>query len=189
MRDPEKTRESILTAAHKVVAEKGVNAMTLDEVASEAGVSKGGLLHHFCSKQELILGTTQHLLKGLESEVEEFRRRDPAEPGAFTRAVLRANLKFDVEAQNTCLAFMTEVRAYPASMDLVRQHAAEWQRRIDNDGLDPVVASIVRFAGEGMMFSDMWGLPMPTHFDAIVRRLLELAGATDQPLVQAAPKE
>ena len=189
MRDPERTKESILCAAHKVVVEKGVSAMTLEEVASAASISKGGLLHHFSSKQDLIVGITQHMLLGFAQEVEVYRRQDPAEPGAFTRALLRANLTFDPESANACLAFITEARAYPAAMELVRQHAEDWQRQIENDGLDPVVASIVRYAGEGLMFTDMWGLPLPSNFDAIVRRLLQLAGATDQPLVQSAPKE
>jgi AcrR family transcriptional regulator len=189
MRDPERTKESILCAAQRVVVEKGVSAMTLEEVAAAAAISKGGLLHHFSSKQDLIAGITQHMLLEFEREVEDYRLKDPAEPGAYTRALLRANLTFDPESANACLAFMTETRAYPASMELVRQHAEEWQRRIENDGLDPVVASIVRYAGEGLMFTDMWGLPLPSKFDAIVRRLLQLAGATDQPLVQSAPKE
>jgi AcrR family transcriptional regulator len=189
MRDPERTKESILCAAHRVIAEKGMSAMTLEEVACAAAISKGGLLHHFSSKQDLIVGITKHMLAEFAEEVEEFRRQDPAEPGAFTRALLRANLSSDPESSKVCLAFMTEARTFPASLELVREHAEDWQRRIDNDGLDPVVASIVRYAAEGLMFTEMWGVPLPSNFDAIVRRLLQLAGAKDQPLVHSAPKE
>ena len=40
-------REKILHAAMQVAIRDGVMAMTLDAVAQEAGVSKGGLLYHF----------------------------------------------------------------------------------------------------------------------------------------------
>ena len=38
----------------------GVSAMTLEAVAREAGLSKGGLLYHFASKDELIAAMLQH---------------------------------------------------------------------------------------------------------------------------------
>lgn len=47
-------REPILDAAERVAAEIGARHMTLEAVAREAGVSKGGLLYHFPSKDELL---------------------------------------------------------------------------------------------------------------------------------------
>ncbi|WP_415841676.1 TetR/AcrR family transcriptional regulator, partial [Paenibacillus macerans] len=49
-------RNAILQAAAKVARESGVEHLTLDAVAQEAGVSKGGLLYHFPNKEELISG-------------------------------------------------------------------------------------------------------------------------------------
>src|SRR5262245_35811257 len=48
---PRDTRNAILDAAEAVVARMGVAAMTFEEVAKEAGVSKGGVLYHFRSKE------------------------------------------------------------------------------------------------------------------------------------------
>jgi AcrR family transcriptional regulator len=50
VRGSSSTRENILRAANLVVVEEGVSRMTLEAVAREAGVSKGGLLYHFPSK-------------------------------------------------------------------------------------------------------------------------------------------
>lgn len=47
-------RSSILLAASIVVKNNGVEKLTLEAVAKEAGVSKGGLLHHFPNKEALI---------------------------------------------------------------------------------------------------------------------------------------
>src|SRR3954454_22441411 len=48
------TKTRILSAAELVVLERGVSALTLDAVAEAAGLSKGGLIYHFDSKEALI---------------------------------------------------------------------------------------------------------------------------------------
>ncbi len=40
----------ILDAASRVVLDKGASALTLESVAEQAGISKGGLLYHFPTK-------------------------------------------------------------------------------------------------------------------------------------------
>ena len=50
------TKSNLLQAARTVVAAQGSRALTLEAVALEAGVSKGGLLYHFPSKKALIAG-------------------------------------------------------------------------------------------------------------------------------------
>lgn len=47
-------RQRICEAAIVVAARDGLLAMTLDNVAKEAGVSKGGVMYHFHTKEELI---------------------------------------------------------------------------------------------------------------------------------------
>lgn len=49
-------REAILDAAERVIISSGAAKLTLDAVAREAGVGKGGLLYHFPSKQALLEG-------------------------------------------------------------------------------------------------------------------------------------
>ncbi|MCC6320781.1 MAG: TetR/AcrR family transcriptional regulator [Phycisphaerales bacterium] len=47
-------RDHLLNSAEEVVLRAGVGALTLDAVAAQARVSKGGLLYHFPSKDALI---------------------------------------------------------------------------------------------------------------------------------------
>ena len=53
---PARTKDRLLDAASTVVHRDGAQALTLDAVAAEAEVSKGGLLYHFASKRDLIDG-------------------------------------------------------------------------------------------------------------------------------------
>lgn len=162
--------------------------MTLEEVAAAARVSKGGLLHHFSGKEELVLGILRRQLCQFDEEIDRRRQEDPAEPGAYTRAFLRANLEPDEHASKVCIAFLSESRTMPASLAVAQQHCDLWRQRLENDGIDPVVAAIVRYAGDGLMFSSLWGMPRPDNYDAIVERLLELtrpAGEQVRPAASA----
>jgi AcrR family transcriptional regulator len=56
------------------VVEEGVSGMTLEAVAREAGVSKGGLLYHFPSKEALIGGMIGRLIDRFEAARGSSRR-------------------------------------------------------------------------------------------------------------------
>jgi TetR/AcrR family transcriptional regulator len=54
------TRQVILEAALRVFARSGVSAATLDDIATEANVSRGALCWHFHNKEELLTGIIKH---------------------------------------------------------------------------------------------------------------------------------
>lgn len=55
------TRECILDAATQLLAQKGYAALRVAAVAEAAGVSLGGQLHHFPTKDLLVLGVLERL--------------------------------------------------------------------------------------------------------------------------------
>ncbi|MFH5187268.1 TetR/AcrR family transcriptional regulator [Paenibacillus sp. TAB 01] len=69
-RAPLNKRAAILKAACQFVREKGAAQLTLEAVAKEAGVSKGGLLYHFPSKEALIQGVMEDFLDRFDRETE-----------------------------------------------------------------------------------------------------------------------
>lgn len=48
-------REEILDAAFEVIRDDGIAAVTFDSVAEAAGLTKGGLVYHFPSKEALLV--------------------------------------------------------------------------------------------------------------------------------------
>jgi AcrR family transcriptional regulator len=59
-----RSKEEILEAARKVLLRSGVAAMTLEAVASEAGISKTGLYYYFSSKDVLVFELVFSTLEG-----------------------------------------------------------------------------------------------------------------------------
>lgn len=59
-------RSKILEAAARVVQREGIRSFTYDAVAEEAGLTKGGLLYHFASREELVEAVHEHLAQEWE---------------------------------------------------------------------------------------------------------------------------
>ena len=57
-----RTRAQLLEAAACVYAERGVDAATLDQVAEEAGFTKGAVYDHFGSKENLLFALLDEFL-------------------------------------------------------------------------------------------------------------------------------
>lgn len=87
---PELVRQQLLEVAARLSLENGPAAVTLDAVAQAAGVSKGGLLHHFPNKIALLNGLFDDLTSKFDQAINEEMRGDPVAHGRFTRAYLAA---------------------------------------------------------------------------------------------------
>src|SRR5438876_894924 len=69
------TRALLLQAAASVYARCGFNGATLDEVAAEAGFTKGAVYDHFGSKENLLLALMEeHLAGQVAEQIELFDR-------------------------------------------------------------------------------------------------------------------
>lgn len=70
-----RTRAALLAAAARVYARRGFDGATLDEVAAEAGYSKGAVYGHFGSKENLLLALMgEHLASEIAEQVMLFDR-------------------------------------------------------------------------------------------------------------------
>ena len=86
------TRSEILDAADMVVMRDGVRNLTLDAVAAQSGVSKGGLLYHFRSKEDLAAAMIERSIAWFDNALSEAVKDDLQVKGRFTRAYVRATL-------------------------------------------------------------------------------------------------
>ncbi|MFI6515366.1 TetR/AcrR family transcriptional regulator [Spirillospora sp. NPDC050679] len=155
-------RDRILDAVERMLVSGGADAIRLDAVAAEAGVSKGGLLHHFRSKQALLEGALDRLVQRFQAEL-------PAAgspPGAFVRAWLDATIPdADVPAQahadQVAVALLAGLSGGSEVLESFRRCYREWQDRLVDDGIDPVTASLVRLAVDGWWMARLLGLAPP----------------------------
>lgn len=171
-----KTRQQILRAAQQVVVEQGANALTLEAVARAADVSKGGLLYHFPTKEALISGMIDELCVVFEAALAETAAEDKGEAGRFTRAYLRATFATDREAQVVGAALFAAVANNFELVAPFRSRMRQWQAQIEQDGLDPALATAIRLAADGLWFADLgdFAAPQGEQRGQVLQRLIKL---------------
>jgi AcrR family transcriptional regulator len=156
-------RNRILDAAEARLLEHGPRGLVLDAVATDAGVSKGGLLYHFPSKEALAQALVERLVEGFDGEQARLIDGDDGATGRRTRAYLRSTVTPDGEPADASAALMAGILAGMGGnrerLGPLYEAFARWQDRLEDDGVDPVRATLVRLAADGLWLSALLGLP------------------------------
>jgi AcrR family transcriptional regulator len=154
------TRDRLLDAAEAVVVQHGASALTLEAVAADAGVSKGGLLYHFPSKDLLAAALVERAVQRVDEALEAAAAEGGA--GCFTRAYIRVTMGDGARqtgADPLSTALLGALALDPALLDPLRDAYGRWQARLEKDGLDPADATLVRLAVDGWWTALVLGLP------------------------------
>lgn len=138
------TRERLIKAALVVLEERGVQHLTLDMVAKQAEVSKGGLLHHFPSKDQLIEALIRYLYEQFNARITYHYEQDPEPKGRWTRAYARASFEENMLSLHMLVELFVYVKDDPNVWQILRQDMQQWEERLFNDGIPPEHAVIVR---------------------------------------------
>ncbi|AUI58755.1 TetR/AcrR family transcriptional regulator [Amycolatopsis sp. BJA-103] len=94
--DHEERRRQIAAAVRRIAADRGLEAVSLNEVAAEAGISKGFVQHYFASRDDMLRYAATTLRGGVEERI-----ATAGEPGV--RDLLVALLPLDDAARNGAL--------------------------------------------------------------------------------------
>ncbi|WP_310582919.1 TetR/AcrR family transcriptional regulator [Deinococcus sp.] len=171
----------LLQAAATVIRRAGSLNLTLDAVAREAGVSKGGLLYHFPNKEALVAGLIGHELDCGERLLGEFYERDEVTPGRWARAYTALTLNGD-PSQDVSAGLMAAVALNPELLEPVRERYRQWDAEAEADGLEPGLGTLLRLAMDGLWLADLLNLAPPgaqgrQTLAELVRRLSGGAGS------------
>jgi TetR/AcrR family transcriptional regulator of autoinduction and epiphytic fitness len=142
--------DAIVEAVNRLLAEKGFDLMTVDEVAAEVGIAKASLYKHFPSKEDLaaaamvrVLARAKTLLASLPTD---------AAPIAQLKAVVRWMMRLQLAgempslpSQNSSLrANLMANRAYLDGLLQVSDHIGGWSEAAQADGsLNPALPPIL----------------------------------------------
>ncbi|NBM16769.1 TetR/AcrR family transcriptional regulator [Streptomyces sp. GC420] len=122
--DHEERRRLIARAVRRIAADRGLEAVSLGEVAAEAGISKGLVQHCFPSRDAML----RYATRTLRDQVENRLRPEPAGGPAGLRAVLVALLPLDDESRTEALvanAFLLRALKDPEIADRFRTGHAQ----------------------------------------------------------------
>jgi AcrR family transcriptional regulator len=151
LRNAPRTRREVIEAAARALIAHGPG-VSLDAVAKEAGVSKGGLLHHFRTKQALIVGLIDAWFDHYDATVESLLEPEDT-PGRWTRAHIRAT--FEPAGLWSHPSVVTALLGVPEVQQCLDVAAARWRQQTDSDGLHPQRADLISRALDGVTLADL----------------------------------
>ena len=123
--DHEARRRAIAEAIFEVIGSRGLEAVSLRDVAAQAGVSMGAVQHYFASKEEMLLFALGHMrdrvLARMQAELAAI-----AEPTAreIVRAAARAMLPMGEQGRQEAIvagAFYSVATVHPVYADVLRE--------------------------------------------------------------------
>ena len=157
------TRDKIIDAAMAIVREQGVAKLTLDEAAKIAGLSKGGVLYHFKSKDDLVRGMVERLVNQCDGLTQAYYEREAPGPYRWVRAVVQTT--FDPNGpggDKVSGALLAAVTLNPDLTAPIQAKYEEWIERVNSDSPNPMLAGLVCMAMDGYNFEKIMGLQLCT---------------------------
>ena len=178
--------EIILDAADTVLLRNGARGLTIDAVAPEAGRSKGGVLHHYNSKDALVAALVARKLAKLRTGIAECEVSETGERRSLAQAMVvhfRQNLCADDEISRALLVASIE---NPAALADYNGFVAERLDRLGAAEGGFGAGSVTVFAILGIAMGRALGLHdiPPEQFDAVFAPLDRIA-ALDDPAAKA----
>ena len=88
----DRTSQAILDTAERLLAERDLSAITIDELASGAGISRSAFYFHFESREAVLYLLADQVLKELFESAEVATSRRGGEPADAIRTAIAGNL-------------------------------------------------------------------------------------------------
>lgn len=146
------TRGRIIDALEEVLAESGPAGTTLEAVAARAGVSKGGLLYHYGSKEALFGGLLDRLRtlgeadatdRGTGDVIASYLETSSVAQDEFTRTLMAA----------LRLVGATDLDVEGAIMEAIDHWSGVLRREVE----DPLLARLIVLVGDGLYLRALLG--------------------------------
>ncbi len=168
--------DTIIDAAGAVVIEAGASHMTLDAVAAKAGVSKGGLLHHFPTKVALLEAMIKRQIKIKQDARKKISEELPDGPTRQLKGFLLSVLYRDRGSDRLGASLLAAVAHNPRLNEPVREIVKEVYGEFASPGVKFERAAIIALAADALWMQEMLSISPfnEEQRDKIIEGLLKL---------------
>ena len=147
----------ILDAAERLIRRSGTRTLTIDAVAAEASLSKGGVLHHYGSKDALILALVARKLADLRAGIAACEAEQPPGPSGLALGMIAHLRRSYCEDDDFTRALLLASAENPEALAGYRAFVAERLERFDAARGAPGVGAALFFAILGVVMGRTLG--------------------------------
>ncbi|RWP50734.1 TetR/AcrR family transcriptional regulator [Mesorhizobium sp.] len=171
------SREKILAAAAAVARETGPGSLSLDAVASRAGVSKGGLLYNFPTKAKLMQALVENYLRAFEQALESARTA-----GVIGESPLATYIKLSAEhteeSKPSASWIFSAIAEDPDFLTPIKSFRRQVFERLKGETPDLKALLVCYLAIEGLRSMNLFDSDILSRDERrlLVSSLLEIAG-------------
>jgi AcrR family transcriptional regulator len=169
----------VLDAFERILVEDGARGATLDATARAAGVSKGGLLYHYASKDALENALIERLRALVQADIATI---ESAEEGAVAYYV-RSSVMADDDLDRAIIATSRLAQnGHPAASAALREMRESWEAVLRPHTRDAAALDLVMLVSDGLYFNNALGgdtpltlVPEGAALDALVALVVRVA--------------
>lgn len=151
----ESAKGKLLESAKKILKEEGYEKFTLDSLAKRTGVSKGGVLYHFPSKERLIQEIIENLIIRFEN------RLNSEEDGSASPWIFKYFQATFADLEDSDLQSSGIIAALASNPNLLLplvERYSSWKQKFKKEKMDQGLSDILRNAADGIWFNEVFGL-------------------------------
>ena len=155
----ERSRNAALEAAIAIIARDGPGRLTLDAIARESGLSKGGVMHQFRTKEAVLKALLERQMAHFEEFSTAYMAKVSATSANPNLSTQLATIREAATSPNSAaLALVAAMVENPSLMALPRELEMKRMEAIKVEAADPDLA-MLRWAGAlGLMLSSLFGM-------------------------------
>jgi len=155
----ERSRNAVIQAALTVIARDGPGRLTLDAIARESGISKGGLMHQFRTKEAVLKALLEHQIEQFERFTQTYLASlDPENPEPQLSAQIATTRRAINEPRSVAFAVLGALATEPDLLSQSRDLDAAMVEHIKAEAADPDLALLRWLAARGLLMTSMLGL-------------------------------
>ncbi|WP_449396980.1 TetR/AcrR family transcriptional regulator [Devosia riboflavina] len=173
-------RDLILASIRTIVERDGITALTFDAVAAETGITRGGILYHFPSREALVRAANEFAANGWEASLSEKLGKDRDEASAAERLIAYVKVAA-VSVDRSDLALIMESATDPTMGGFWLETYDRWVEASPDPNDDAsMLAFIARLAADGLWLHDaLLSRPLPEATKTqVIERLVAMISRT-----------
>jgi len=167
-------KQLILDTTKIFILEYGLNDLTLERIAANANISKGGLLYHFPNKLALMEGLTEKVFSDFIQEVHLEVEQDTEPYGKWSRALIIVSEKDLKQNAELNVGILSSSILDETNVSSVLQQFQQLFAKLDDDHLPATTATIIRLTLDGLYYNQIFNIaPVEKkQMDKVIENLL-----------------